>query len=192
MTEEKLLTLHQVIFDDDVDAFKKILDKTDDIKSLINEKDEKGRNAIFYAARNGRIGCFKCILELGASLDFIDPKTDDTLLHVAFAYSRGHKLIDYLIDECHMDINAVNRMNLTILGVAMLFADIDEAYYLVCKGAKNVGDIEHIEVLLKYLPLEIQRLEFKAKYIAQNKKKRKDYQRDIAVLEKFLQDNPLN
>lgn len=91
-----------------------------------------------------------------------------------------------------MDINAVNRMNLTILGVAMLFADIDEAYYLVCKGAKNVGDIEHIEVLLKYLPLEIQRLEFKAKYIAQNKKERKDYQRDIAVLEKFLQDNPLN
>lgn len=192
MTEEKLLLLHQAIFDDDVDAFKKILDETDDIKSLINEKDEKGRNAIFYAARNGRIGCFKCILELGASLDFIDPKTDDTLLHVAFAYSRGHKLIDYLIDECHMDINAVNRMNLTILGVAMLFADIDEAYYLVCKGAKNVGDIEHIEVLLKYLPLEIQRLEFKAKYIAQNKKERKDYQRDIAVLEKFLQDNPLN
>lgn len=91
-----------------------------------------------------------------------------------------------------MDINAVNRMNLTILGVAMLFADIDDACYLVCKGVKNVGDIEHIEVLLKYLPLEIQRLEFKAKYIAQNKKERKDYQRDIAVLEKFLQDNPLN
>lgn len=192
MTEEKLLPLHQAIWDDDVDAFKKILNETDDIKSLINEKDEKGRNAIFYAVRNGRIGCFKCILELGASLDFIDPQTDDTLLHVAFAYSRGYKLIDYLIDECHMDINAVNRMNLTILGVAMLFADIDEACYLVCKGAKNVGDIEHIEVLLKYLPLEIQRLEFKAKYIAQNKKERKDYQRDIAMLEKFLQDNPLN
>lgn len=192
MTEEKLLPLHQAILDDDVNAFKKILDETDDIKSLINEKDEKGRNAIFYAARNGRIGCFKCILELGASLDFIDPQTDDTLLHVAFAYSRGHKLIDYLIDECHMDINAVDRMNLTILGVAMLFADIDEACYLVCKGAKNVGDIEHLEVLLKYLPLEIQRLEFKAKYIAQNKKERKEYQQDIAMLEKFLQDNPLN
>ena len=192
MTEEKLLPLHRAILDDDVDAFKKILDETDDIKSLINEKDEKGRNAIFYAARNGRLGCFKCILELGASLDFIDPQTDSTLLHTAFAYSSGHKLIDYLIDECHMDIDAVDGMNLTILGTAMLFADIDEACYLVCKGAKNVGDIEHLEVLLKYIPLEIQRLEFKAKYIAQNKKERKDYQRDVAMLEKFLQDNPLN
>ena len=58
MTEEKLLPLHRAILDNDVDAFKKILDETDDIKSLINEKDEKGRNAIFYAARNGRLGCF--------------------------------------------------------------------------------------------------------------------------------------
>lgn len=31
MTEEKLLTLHQAVLDDDVDAFKKILDETDDI-----------------------------------------------------------------------------------------------------------------------------------------------------------------
>ena len=41
MTEEKLLPLHRAILDNDVDAFKKILDETDDIKSLINEKDEK-------------------------------------------------------------------------------------------------------------------------------------------------------
>lgn len=191
MTEEKLLPLHQAILDDDVDAFKKILDETDDIKSLINEKDEKGRNAIFYAARNGRLECFKCILGFGASMDFIDPQTGDNLLHVAFAYGR-HNLINYLIDECHMDINAVDGHNRTILGVAMLFADIDEACYLVCKGATNVGNIEHLEVLLKYIPLEIQRLEFKAKYIAQNKKERKDYKQDIAMLEKFLQDNPLN
>ena len=152
MTEEKLLPLHQAILDNDTDAFRKILDETDDVKSLINEKDEKERNAIFYAARNGRISCFKCILELGASLDFIDPQTGDNLLHVAFAYG-GHKLINYLIDECHMDINAVDGHNRTILGVAMLFADIDEACYLVCKGVKNVGDIEHLEVLLKYIPL---------------------------------------
>ena len=44
MDEEKLLPLHQAILDNDTDAFRKILDETDDIKSLINEKDEKGRN----------------------------------------------------------------------------------------------------------------------------------------------------
>lgn len=188
MKKEKLLPLHQAILDDDVDAFKKILDETDDIKALINEKDEKGRNAIFYAARNGRLGCFKCILDFGASLDFIDTQTGDTLLHTAFAYSHGHKLIDFLLDECHMDVNAVDGYNRTILGVAMLFADVDEACYLICKGAKNVGDIEHLEVLLKYIPIEIQRLEFKAEYIAQNKKQHKEYQRSIAMLEKFLKD----
>ena len=184
MTEEKLLPLHQAILDDDLDTFKKILEETDDIKALINEKDDKGRNAIFYAAKSGSLDRFKCILNFGASLDFVDPQTGDSLLHVAFAYG-GHKLINYLIDECHADINAVDNDNHTILGVAMLFADIDEACYLICKGAKNVGDITHLDVLLKYLPLKIQQLDFKAKYIAQNKDEREEYMHAITMIKNF-------
>ena len=188
MTKEKLLPLHQAILDDDLDTFKKLLDETDDIKALINEKDDKGRNAIFYAARSGSLDRFRCMLSFGASSDFVDPQTGDSLLHVAFAYG-GHKLINYLIDECHANINAVDKDNHTILGIAMLFADIDEACYLIYKGARNVGNISHLDILLKYLPIEIKRWKFKAKYIAQNREEREEYKGAAIILENFLKEN---
>lgn len=186
MTKEKLLPLHQAILDDDLDTFKNLLDKTDDIKALINEKDDKGRNAIFYAARSGSLDRVRCMLSFGASPDFVDPQTGDSLLHVAFAYG-GHKLINYLINECrdHININAVDKDNRTILGVAMLFADIDEACYLISRGAKNVGDIPNLDILLKYLPIEIRRWEFKAKYIAQNKSAREEYMHVVTLFKNF-------
>lgn len=191
VTEEKLLPLHQAILDNDVDTFAKLISETDDVKSLINKKDSKGRSAIFFAAKNGHLECFKRIHNLGATLDYVNNETGDTLLHVAFAYG-GHKLLNYLIDVCHMDINAIGGDNMTILGVAMMFLDIDEACYLISKGAKNVGDIQHLNSLIEYLPIEIKRLKFKVKYFSQYEGERKAHLKTIDALKKFVSDNSLS
>lgn len=189
MSEEKLLPQHQAILDDDLDTFKKMLDENN-IRDLINEKDSKGRNAIFYATKSGSLDRFKCILGFGASLDFIDPQTGDSLLHTVVAYGHG-QLIKYLLDECHMDINAVDKNGYTVLGVAMLYAKIDLACYFITKGAKKVGPIPNLKILLKYLPIEIQRLKFQAENISQNEEEYKEYQNAIAMLVNFTKEKPV-
>jgi ankyrin repeat protein len=45
-----------------------------DKKSNLEEKDEKGRTAVHFAAENGHTECLKYLIELGADLHVADKK----------------------------------------------------------------------------------------------------------------------
>ena len=177
MIEEKLLPLHQAINDGDIEKVKALIKDGIDI----NVVDKKGRNAAFYALFSRSLEMLKFVIEQGVSPYY--EERGETLLHMA-AGEGNLGMVEYLLKEHHLDINALSEDNRTPLGVCMIWTQMETACCLIENGAQNIGKISYIEALIKYVLEKVQQLKSEIK--SYNKGK---YAKRVEKLENFIKNS---
>lgn len=128
--------LHLAVQNNLTSCIKLILEKG----ALLEARDKKGKTALYYAFKEQMrdsqqsYDLVKLLLDQGA---VIDPfyEQESTYLHQAIK-QRNYKIIYSLIQEHHLNVNAVNKDGDTPLHIAVQFAGKLEMDRLLSKGAK--------------------------------------------------------
>ena len=97
-----------------------------------NETTNKGRTALWYAARNGHLEIFRLLLEKCADKDKAD-NDDETPLYQAS--DSGHMDIVHLLIEQGADIDKASRYGWTPLMAATSNGNVEVMRYLLEQGA---------------------------------------------------------
>lgn len=178
MEQKDITPFFQAILDGKIEEVRKQIYNGIDINSV----DSKGRNAIFYAVVGGNLNVLILLIEKGLSPKFIDPVTGGSMLHVASSERHMH-ILKYLVVDCNLDVNILDKDNHTVLYDCMVFTQMETAVFLIENGAKNIGNVHYIEALVRYIK----------KYLKERYKelldKYENFEKRLEYLQKFINEN---
>lgn len=113
---------------------------------------------------------------------FIDPVTGGSMLHVASSERHMH-ILKYLVVDCNLDVNILDKDNHTVLYDCMVFTQMETAVFLIENGAKNIGNVHYIEALVRYIK----------KYLKERYKELLDryenFEKRLEYLQEFINEN---
>ncbi|VDK87145.1 unnamed protein product [Onchocerca ochengi] len=112
----------------------------------LNIANRMGETSMHVAAGAGQFDIVHYLHMKGAALDTCDRRGDTPLF---WAARNGHtNIIDYIINEENVNINAVNESKESVLHVATRYAQLGSVLRLVDRGADSSLQDEHNETAL--------------------------------------------
>lgn len=106
----------------------------DEFAGAIEDMNDSGKSAIFMAIRHGSLECLKILITAGARVDSTDIENWTALHEAVKAGDDRVDILQYLIEECEIDINAVDDDGWTALHVAARFSSEKAVDILVKAG----------------------------------------------------------
>eukprot|EP00177_Eucheuma_denticulatum_P005177 GFKZ01009427.1.p1 GENE.GFKZ01009427.1~~GFKZ01009427.1.p1 ORF type:complete len:634 (+),score=85.87 GFKZ01009427.1:592-2493(+) len=100
----------------------------------MEDMNDSGKTAIFMAIRHGSLECLKLLVNAGARLDAKDIENWTALHEAVKAGDERIEILNYLIEECDGDVNAVDDDGWTPLHVAARFSSTEAVDILVKAG----------------------------------------------------------
>jgi ankyrin repeat protein len=101
--------------------------------AFMNEKNDDGLTPLMLAVGSKNIECVKSLVSAGASLNAKDPQ-EKTLVHYC-AMSPSLEMMQYLVDEKSLDVNAADKDGITPLHIASQKGQLDVVKFLLSKKA---------------------------------------------------------
>jgi ankyrin repeat protein len=106
-------------------------------RASVNEKNDDGLTPLMLAVRSKNLQCVKSLVSAGASLGVKDPQ-DKTLVHFA-AQSGSLEIMQYLVNEKSLDVNATDKDGITPLHIASQKGQPEVVRFLLGKKVSHTG-----------------------------------------------------
>jgi ankyrin len=104
-------------------------------RALVNEKNDDGLTPLMLAVGSKGLECVKSLISAGASLNVKDPQ-EKTLVHYC-AMSPSLEMMQYLVNEKSLDVNAADKDGITPLHIASQKGQLDVVKFLLSKKAEH-------------------------------------------------------
>ncbi|MGA9364746.1 MAG: ankyrin repeat domain-containing protein [Bacteroidota bacterium] len=101
----------------------------------VNEKNDEGLAPLMLAVGSKNLECVKSLVSAGASLNVKDPQ-EKTLVHYC-AMSPSLEMMQYLVNEKSLDVNAADKDGITNLHIASQKGQLDVVKFLLSKKASH-------------------------------------------------------
>lgn len=154
-------TLRELVESEDLKAVKSYLKATP--KEIVFQKDNDGRDALYYAIFTRNIDIIKTLIKYGFNPTKIDEKYGTSALHLASAEGI-FDLVEYLVKTVKMDVNILDNKNQNPLHYALMLLNQNDtnekmisrpehlkiASFLVGNGAKFQDSMLGMQMELEY------------------------------------------
>lgn len=127
---------------DDVDEFNLMLESKEIIPNKIINEGEFSSTLLIEAAHHGSEKIVRSLVLHGADPKAVSALEDTPLTAVCvaggpylFLYRERLNIAQFLVEECKLDVNAMEGRNYTALHIAALYQFNDMIRYLIAKGA---------------------------------------------------------
>lgn len=159
--QPKNQSLRELVESEDLKAVKSYLKATP--KEIVFQKDNDGRDALYYAIFTRNIDIIKTLIKYGFNPTKIDEKYGTSALHLASAEGI-FDLVEYLVKTVKMDVNILDNKNQNPLHYALMLLNQNDtnekmisrpehlkiASFLVGNGAKFQDSMLGMQLELEY------------------------------------------